>query len=116
MNILLDCTSLTPGGGLQVGLAIRHNAARTPQHRWHVALSAEMSAEVDNSLCGGFRSVNRLAPDSCSWHRVRQIRRWLPRIEEAIRPDLVFTIFGPLPACPRSSFWQWYQRAITQGQ
>lgn len=122
MKIFLDCSSLVIGGALQVGLGVLHNAARTTAHEWHLALSAQMSAQVDDDLAARFHTVARLAPRKRSWSRVWQIRRRLPQIEKAIRPDLVFTVFGPpywdakaphlvgfansIPLYPESLLWE----------
>ena len=95
MRVLLDCSHLNTGGAIQVGLAILENAARTPAHRWHAVLSGRIAPQVPESLDRSLASVVRLPVRSNPWTRYAQISRHLPRIERAIVPDVVFTVFGP---------------------
>jgi glycosyltransferase involved in cell wall biosynthesis len=95
MRVLIDCSALVTGGALQVGLGIIHQAARTPGHDWHLALSAELAAQVTPDVAAGFRSVTQVGPFRRSWARVGAIHRTLPGLERDLRPDVVFTAFGP---------------------
>ena len=95
MRALLDCAHLHTGGAIQVGLAILENAARTPSHEWHAVLSGRIAEQAPASLDRSFASVVRLPVRNRSWTKYAQIVRHLPALERAIRPEVVFTVFGP---------------------
>ncbi len=93
MKVILDCSHLSIGGGIQVGLAILNQAARTTAVEWHVVLSEQMNRQVSREMKDCFRTVTSLPTFS-------KLDRWnlrwrVPEIEKSIRPDVVYTIFGP---------------------
>jgi glycosyltransferase involved in cell wall biosynthesis len=102
LRVLLDCSRISTGGGIQGSLAVLHNAVATLEHEWHVVMSAELSAEFPRELDAGLKSVTRLgqwtslrrkiaSPLFMTWH------------ERAIRPDIVFSVFGPVYWRPRAT-------------
>lgn len=95
MKILLDCSNAQTGGAIQTGLSTLENAARTPEHEWHAVLSGRLSAQFPASHEAGLASVTRLPIRSQPLTKYWQIARALPGIEQALRPDLVFTVLGP---------------------
>lgn len=122
MRALIDASSLVKGGALQVALGIIDHAARTPGHEWHLALSAEVASLLHGIDLTPFRSIAALPARSSSWRRILALRSALPDIERSIRPDVVFTVFGPpywaaraphvagfalpMPLYPESIVWQ----------
>lgn len=99
MRVLLDATRIGHGGGLQVALSVFRNAA-LDQGEWHAALSPTVAAELDGE-------GKKLASIWVSRSRGRvsemlDAYRRLPRLEATVKPDVVFTIFGPTLWRPRS--------------
>lgn len=91
MKILVDCSLLRIGGGLQVGLSTLHAAAGTRQHAWYAFVSRELASQVPPAIWDGFLD---------HWVTISAFGRaaigfQLLSVERAVRPDVVYTVFGP---------------------
>src|SRR5262252_3336770 len=95
MKVLLDCSHLQTGGALQVGLATLDNAARTPEHEWHVVLSGRLAAQFPPAREKDFASLVRLPIRNHPLAKYWQIVRTLPEVEKRVRPDIVYVVLGP---------------------
>lgn len=93
MKVLLDCTGLSIGGAIQVGLAVLKNASEFSSIEWHVIASEEISRQFPKNMRDGFKSFSHLTSSSL-YHKF-QFRSIIPRIEKAINPDVVFSVFWP---------------------
>ncbi|CAN5684733.1 N/A [soil metagenome] len=103
MKVLIDCGRLSRGGGIQVGLAFLANAAKCSAHEWHAALSPAMSAEADLPLLRStFGSLLHLDQSSRSVAQFTEAFYRLPGYEKQVKPDVVFTVFGPTLWRPRA--------------
>ena len=94
MNILIDCSRLIVGGGLQVGLAILANAVRETRHAWFATFSTRIAAQCSSDIkrmLSGFKNI------PCStWPLIQFIEpHLLSHYERHIQPDVTFTVFGP---------------------
>jgi len=96
VRILLDCSQIARGGGLQVCLEILRNAASTPGMEVVAVLSDAVSNEIDASTLAGLQTVYRLpATARTRFSRLWMRRTFLRKIEREARPAVVFTVFGP---------------------
>jgi len=93
MRVLLNATTLTIGGALQLGTSLIREAMSDPQGiDWRFALSR-----------GVYDQVQRFYPDRIPHAQVfdespaqsRRARRRLLALESSERPDCVFTPYGP---------------------
>jgi glycosyltransferase involved in cell wall biosynthesis len=101
MKVLLDCSRISTGGGTQVSLAILHNAVHTLEYEWHVVMSTELSSEFPSELDRYFKSVLRLDRWTPFQRRIAS-PVFMPKYERSIRPDLVFSVFGPVYWRPKT--------------
>ncbi len=99
MNILVNASNLTKGGGIQVGDAFIRELRDHPEHRYLVVCSRE----VANSLgdLKDFPDFIRIevAPAPGMVQRIRRRNALLERLTREFAADAVFTVFGP-------SYWR----------
>lgn len=95
LRVLLNCSTLVKGGALQAAVSFIQSALQQGDRdiQWHYVLSRNVAEELH-------RFHLKLALDSMtimdiSPARNRESRRALSSIEKTIRPDVVFTFFGP---------------------
>src|SRR4051812_37404395 len=93
MRVLLDCTLLTAGGGIQVGLSILRHAIGTSGLEIAAVCSWEVAKQLEPAEKASFELLV-LANGPGRMEKIRLIRR-CPEIEAKFRPDVVFTVFGP---------------------
>lgn len=92
MKLLLDCTPLHSGGGIQVAIAFLDGL----RHRDDIAWMAIMSEDMKSKLPDMHRGLDRIiALRKESAVDFIRLRRTLSRLEHQYRPDIVFTVFGP---------------------
>src|SRR4051812_22035986 len=95
MRVLIDASTLSVGGAIQVGLGILAKAATTQEHEWHLVLSSKMASEFRATPEARIASVHRLRRSFKPYSHLRDWLVSLPKLERAIGPEVVFTIFGP---------------------
>ncbi|MHC4199220.1 MAG: hypothetical protein ACYSU0_04455, partial [Planctomycetota bacterium] len=95
MRILLDCSQIRRGGAIQAALSLLGNAARDHDREWHLVASSELARQMGDGLAGRLSSFRALPIPNGAIRRWRTPGQHLPRIENALRPDVVFTLFGP---------------------
>lgn len=102
VKMLVDCTPLTAGGGVQVGISVVQNAIRQQGVETFVVASEEFlrQLELDRNLrekltCG----ENLFVVRKKSFLEKLSSPIKLSSIERKIAPDIVFTVFGP-------SYWK----------
>lgn len=95
MRILLDCSQIRKGGGIQAALSVLGHAAEDDERQWHVVLSSELAAQVPAERRKAFQTCSALPRVRNALTRRLSPGRHLPQIEMAVRPDVVFTLFGP---------------------
>ena len=95
MKVVINASTVRIGGGLQATHSFLSECRVLSGHTFHVFLSAKMSALIDRSLYPGNFMFYDIKASSASMQGRRQLRRELSALERRIRPDVVFTIFGP---------------------
>lgn len=95
MKVLIDASQVAGGGAVQVALAMMTQAAADRDHEWHVAVSGELSEQVDAHFDQALASLTRLPKRRNAFERLTFPRRFMPPLERRIAPDAVYTLFGP---------------------
>ncbi len=96
MKIILNTTNLTPGGGMQVAYSVIHECRKYDEHEFHVFLGATLSAQIDkNKFPPNFFFYEFEGESLFSvFNGIATINK-LTKAENSIRPDVVFSVFGP---------------------
>jgi predicted dehydrogenase/glycosyltransferase involved in cell wall biosynthesis len=93
MRLLIDCSLLTAGGGIQVGLSVIRHAVTEPGLTVALVASYEVARQLTASQVGS------LAQFVCAQRPGRkekiQLIRSCSHLERRFRPDATFTVFGP---------------------
>jgi glycosyltransferase involved in cell wall biosynthesis len=92
-RILIDCSLLHIGGGIQVGLAVLRKAAETPGVHWSALVSEEVDRQLpsDRGAFHHYGIARRLLKPIGNWLPPRGLRAFAARV----RAEVVFTVFGP---------------------
>lgn len=100
MNILVNCSNLKQGGGLQVGDSVCCQLHRFPQHTFHIVLSSRMTDTMQR--------IGKVPNVSVYQHDIENSiqtlllgrDRFLDGLVKEKSIDVVLTIFGPSRWCP----------------
>lgn len=102
MRILLDCSGQTTGGAIQATLALLTSSAGETEIEWHGVLSDEVARQATVAALAHLKSVHRIPRARSGLSRRREIAARVPKIEAEVRPDVVYTVFGPAYWKPRA--------------
>lgn len=94
MKLLVDCTPLRAGGGVQVAIAFLDGLLGTEGCDWRVVVPEQMTALLPEELRSAIGDRMTVMPKSGLRDMIR-IGRRLRRIEREFGADVVFTVFGP---------------------
>lgn len=95
MNILVNASNLTKGGGIQVGDAFIRELRGHPEHRYLVVCSREVANSLgDVSDFPDFIRIE-VAPAPGMVRRLLRRNALLERLTREFAADAVFTVFGP---------------------
>lgn len=101
MKLIINCTNLNVGGGLQVAVSFLNEIRKfdISGDEFHVLLSKEVDELIDSGAFG----------DNCFFYKFKEspaylmtrskVVRHMRSLENKIQPDVVFSIFGP-------SYWR----------
>jgi glycosyltransferase involved in cell wall biosynthesis len=99
MKLLVDCTPLGSGGGVQVAVAFLENLRQRGDITWLALAPEQMRVALPEVLSGDDRVMfikkNRLGD-------IFTIRSELKRLEQVYSPSIIFTVFGPAYFCAQS--------------
>lgn len=96
MRILVNATTLLKGGALYLSSGfIKKSLESGQQHEWHYAISPAVWAEVGELSFNGHANVKVISPSPSKLVSGRGSRAELLEIERHVKPDVVFTVFGP---------------------
>lgn len=94
MKLIINVSNNLGGGGLQVALSFLNECVGYPENEYHVFLGANTANQIDQGRFPGnfvFYDIPTIP--------LRKLGQYLSWLEKSIRPDCVFTVFGP-------SYWR----------
>lgn len=97
MKLLLDCSLLSIGGGIQVGLSIIENVANDPDFETVIVCSPQINAQLSDATRNKLYACH-VVPNLPFYKKSKQ-GKYLSKLERKYRPDQVFVVFGP-------SYWR----------
>jgi glycosyltransferase involved in cell wall biosynthesis len=102
MRLIINASNIVVGGGIQVSLSFIEELKKFKDHEYHLFLSIPVAKQIDrNSFPNNFSFYFfNVSPSSIT--KGYKVRRELNRLEKSIKPDLVFTVFGPAYWKPKS--------------
>lgn len=105
MKLIVNLSNNLGGGGLQVALSFLSECSYFGQHEYHVFVSPNVARQIDRSEFGTnffFYDI----PSAPFW----KLGRILSPLEQQIRPDVVFTVFGPSYWRPKAKHLEGFAR------
>jgi glycosyltransferase involved in cell wall biosynthesis len=92
MRLLIDCMPLTVGGGVQVAIALLENLFSCADVAWQAVLPTKMQPALPEHLINDQRIIylKKKRHTDRIW-----LRGKLLLLEQAFKPDVVFSVFGP---------------------
>ena len=100
MKILINTSNLYVGGGLQVALSfITELKELNTNHEYHIFLSLAVDKQIDQKEFTGNFYFYLIEKSPASLKTRKTIVAKLNSLEEHIKPDIVFSVFGP-------SYWK----------
>lgn len=109
MKLIINASNIHVAGPLQVALSVIHELKHFPEHEYHLFLSAEVEEQLDVDQLPSNFNVYHFSGYAGSklwsnraWMLLRRLRR-SAILEKVIRPDVVFSIFGPTFWKPRAA-------------
>ena len=97
MKLFLDCSLLSIGGGIQVGLSIIQNIIQDPEFETIVVCTPQIDAQI-NEFSKHKLKAYYVVPN-VPFYKKRDQGNYIRQLEQKHKPDLVFTVFGP-------SYWR----------
>lgn len=94
MKLLINLSNHLGGGGLQVALSFLSECRQLTDNEYHVFMSPNVARQIDRSSFGA-NFIFYDIPSVPFW----KLSRILSPLEKQIRPEAVFTVFGP-------SYWR----------
>ncbi len=100
MKLIVNVSGNLGGGGLQVALSLLRECVSFPEHEYHVFLGRAVGSRLNRERF----------PENFIFHDIPRLPKYrfqlrLGNLEKRIRPDAVFTVFGPAywrPAAPHA--------------
>lgn len=97
MRILLNCSNLQVGGGIQVALSFIYESLKLMDYDYCVIVHEKIYSQIDiHNFSGNYRFIKY------NYKFGQQSNRFLSEIENDYIPDIVFSIFGPTYWTPKS--------------
>ena len=91
MRVIVDCTPLSKGGGVQVAVGFIMNLARSGE-QWLAIIPSQIVPHLPSSISG---CSNILVVTKAVFLDYFRINRFLENAVRDFKPDVVFTVFGP---------------------
>ena len=91
MRVLVDCTPLSKGGGVQVAVGFIVNLACSGE-QWLAIIPSQIVPHLPSSVSG---CSNILVVEKAIPFDYLRINRFLKNAVKDFKPDVVFTVFGP---------------------
>lgn len=97
MKLFLDCSLLSIGGGIQVGLSIIQNIVQDPDVETIVVCTPQIDAQIDEFSKQKIKAY--YVVPNVPFYKKKEQGNYIRQLEREHKPDLVFTVFGP-------SYWR----------
>lgn len=97
MKLLLDCSLLSIGGGIQVGLSVIHNLANDLDFKTILICSPQIDAQLSDEIRNKLYAYH-IIPNVPFYGKINQAK-YISKLENQYKPDQVFVVFGP-------SYWR----------
>lgn len=102
MILLINTSNLRQGGGIQVALSFIQECIHFNENEYHVFLSPNILSQINSKdYSGNFHFYHIQNSPSSLKHGIGILNQ-LRKLEYRIKPDCVFTIFGPSYWTPKS--------------
>jgi glycosyltransferase involved in cell wall biosynthesis len=95
LRVLLNCSTLVKGGALQAAVSFIRSAVQQGDYdiQWHYVISQNLAEELKQFDI--LQQLDSVSIMDISPARNKHSRKILKAFEQSIRPDAVFTFFGP---------------------
>lgn len=100
MKILVNCSNIKKGGAIQVSYSFISELVNFRQHEWHIVISKNIEKVLDPqeiSYTNIFFYHYTIRPNI--FLSIFGKEKYLINLEKQIKPDVIFTVFGP-------SYWK----------
>ena len=95
MRVLINCSNLKVGGGLQVAHSFLNEISNNYEHVFHVVLSETLNEQIDQSIFLSNFSFQVYSIQPTIIKALLGNDAELIKIEKGFNPDRVFSVFGP---------------------
>jgi len=95
MKILINCSNLTIGGGMQVAHSFIIECAAFVSHEFHITLSAELTEYLKGKTFKDHMHFYHIDGSIISLRERLKVLKQLNKIEAEVKPDVVYSVFGP---------------------
>lgn len=92
MKILVDCSLLNIGGGVQVGLSFLENLSNDKSIEAIVVATSQIDRQLSDEAKSAFHYYQLVPTEN-----KLTLSKFMKKLEKTYNPDLVFTVFGPSP-------------------
>jgi glycosyltransferase involved in cell wall biosynthesis len=103
MKLIINTSNIVVGGGIQVSLSLIEELKKFSKNEYHLFLSREVAKEIEESNYPDNFKFYHFDISPSSFTKGHKIRKQLINLESKIKPDLVFTVFGPAYWKPKST-------------
>lgn len=92
-KILIDAVNFNRGGAVQVTLSVIQNASKDKNFKWFLAINPEIYRQLDIKIRRSLAGIKIFEVNSLKtkWTNSRILKKYV----QELKPDLVFSVFGP---------------------
>lgn len=102
MRLIVNASNLYGSGGMQVAYSFIHECRKFLQHDYHVFLCPKLSDQITTEQFPENFHFYHSAIIPAPFGKARKEMKRLSKLEEEIKPDVVFTVFGPTYWTPKA--------------
>lgn len=102
MNLIINTSNIAIGGGLQVSKSLLEELKGFNDNVYHVFLSPKLKQEIRGHVFSENFIFYDIPISPSGLFDRRRVVKQLNKLEEGIKPDIVFTVFGPSYWKPRA--------------
>lgn len=103
MKIIVNTSNIVVGGGIQVSLSILNEFKKLKENSYYIFLSSKLSIQINQSeFPKNFKFYN-IKDSPSNLRKRKKICQKLNSLEKLIKPNLVFSVFGPTYWKPKAT-------------